>query len=199
MRGVRVLNYVWVVMLISGFIVGMFSGRMEEVTKAAFDSTGKAVELAIGLLGIICLWTGLMKIAEKSGLVKGLAKILLPLLKLLFPDIPDKHPALGAVVMNLTANFLGLGNAATPLGIKAMEEMQKLNRFRRKANRSMSMFIILNTSAVQLIPATIIAVRASAKSHSPGDIIGPIWIASICSCLAGIAAVKLFCSKKDGR
>lgn len=185
------LNYVWLGMLVIGFIIGIINGRVEEVTKAAINSAGKAVELGIGLLGIMCLWTGLMNIAEKSGMIQFIARVVRPLLKLLFPDIPKKHPAMGAVLMNLAANFLGLGNAATPLGLKAMSELQKLNPKKEMATNAMCMFLVLNTSAVQLIPATVIAIRADAHSANPAEIIVTVWIASICATIAGITAVKL--------
>jgi len=179
-------------MLAAGFLVAAMDGRLEEVTKAAVSSAGDAVELCIGLLGVMCLWTGLMGIAEKSGLVSNISKAAKPVLSFLFPSIPKNHPALGAVMMNMVANFLGLGNAATPLGLKAMGEMQKINPRKRVASDAMSMFLVLNTSAVQLIPATIIAVRSAAGSGNPTEIIGTIWVASLCAATAGIIAAKFF-------
>ncbi len=186
------LNYIWLFMLVSGFVVGIMNGRVKEVTQAALDSAGTAVELAIGLLGIMCLWTGLMNIAEKSGLIRHITKLARPIMQRLFPEIPRGHPAIGAIVMNLAANFLGLGNAATPLGIKAMSELQKLNRNKDTATSSMSMFLVLNTAAIQLVPTTVIAVRSLAGSKNPVEIIGTIWIASCSAAISGIIAVKLF-------
>lgn len=185
------LNYVWLGMLVAGFIIGIINGRVDEVASAALGSAGKAIELGISLLGIVCLWTGLMSVAEKSGIIGYIAKLLMPLLKFLFPDVPKKHNAMGAIVMNLSANFLGLGNAATPLGLKAISELQKLNGTKDTATNAMCMFLVLNTSAVQLIPATVIAVRADAHSMNPVEIIVAVWIASICASISGIAAVKL--------
>jgi len=193
------LNYIWFGMIIIGFVIGIMNGRIETVTKAAIDSAQKAVELSIGLLGIMCLWTGLMGIAEKSGLVQYIARIVRPILRFLFPDIPKKHPALGAVVMNLVANFLGLGNAATPLGLKAMSEMQKLNTTKNTATDAMCMFLVLNTSAIQLIPATVIAIRQTSNSSNPTEVIGTIWVASACATIAGIVAVKLFMASAKER
>lgn len=184
------LNYVWLFMISIGFTVGILNGRIEQVTKAALDSAGNAVELSIGLLGIMCLWTGLMNIAQKSGLIRYITRFARPVMALLFPDIPKNHPAMGAMVMNLAANFLGLGNAATPLGLKAMKELQKLNNKKNTASDSMSMFLVLNTAAIQLIPATIIALRTTAGSNNPAEIISTIWIASGCASIAGIIAVK---------
>ena len=185
------LNYIWMGMLIIGFVVGMLNGRLEQVTQAAFNSAGRAVELSIGLLGMMCLWSGLMHIAEKSGLLKFIARMARPLLRLLFPQIANNDKALGAIVMNLAANFLGLGNAATPLGIRAMSELQKVNRSRDTASDSMCMFLVLNTSAIQLIPTTVIALRSSAGSAVPSEITACIWIASICASITGIVAAGI--------
>jgi len=186
------LNYIWVGMLIIGFAVAVLNGRTDAATQAAIDSAEKAVELCIGLLGMMCLWTGLMGIAEKSGLVRGIARLVRPLFRFLFPDIPRKHPAIGAMVMNLVANFLGLGNAATPLGLKAMGELQKLNPQKDTATNAMCMFLVLNTASIQLIPATIIAIRSAEGSSNPAEVIVTIWVASSCAAVAGITAAKLF-------
>lgn len=193
------LNYIWMGMLLIGFIIGGLNGRLEEVTQAAFNSSKSAVELSIGLLGILCLWTGLMGIAEKSGLLNKIAYLVSPLIRLLFPQIPKKSPAIGAIVMNMAANFLGLGNAATPLGLKAMNELQKHNTLKDTASDSMVMFLILNASAIQLVPATIIALRSSAGSANPAEIIMPIWIASASAAITGIMAVKILGSLKRNR
>lgn len=186
------LNYVWMGMLIVGFITGIMNGRLEEMTQAVFTSAGKAVELSIGLLGIVCLWSGLMNIAEKSGLVRAIARMAGPLLKLLFPQLAKNNKAMGAIVMNLAANFLGIGNAATPLGIRAMTELQKANNKSSTASDSMCMFLILNTSMVQLIPATVIALRSNAGSAAPSEITACVWGASICSTVIGIIMAKVF-------
>ena len=186
------LNYIWAGMLVIGFIFGIINGRISEVTKAAVDSAGRAIELAIALLGIMCLWTGLMAIAEKSGGIRLISRLFRPLLRIMFPGIPKNHPAMGAIVMNLSANFLGLGNAATPLGLKAMNELQKLNPDKNRATDAMCRFLVLNTAAVQLIPSTVIAIRTDAGSANPVEIITAVWIASICATLAGVAAVRLF-------
>lgn len=185
------LNYIWVGLLLIGFIAGIINGRIDQVTKAAMDSAQSAVMVCIGLLGVMCLWTGLMKIAEKSGLVTSIGRLVRPILGFLFPGIPKDHPALGAIVMNLVANFFGLGNAATPLGIKAMNELQSLNKDKKTANDSMCMFLVLNTAAIQLIPANIIALRTAQGSKKPAEIIVCIWIASICATIMGIIAAKL--------
>lgn len=185
------LNYIWTVMLLSGFAIGVLNGRTEAVTHAAFSSAGRAVELGIGLLGIVCLWSGLMKIMEKSGLVDIIAKLARPVLKPLFPQIGDNGKALGAVVLNLAANFMGLGNAATPLGIKAMIELQKANGGKDTASDAMCMFLVLNTSAIQLIPSTIIALRNDAGSAAPAEITACVWFASACATLTGVFIARL--------
>lgn len=183
------LNYIWVGMVLVGFIIGILNGRIDEVTNAAFTSAGRAVELSIGLLGSTCLWTGVVKIMEKSGLIHVIARLARPVLKLLFRDVKDNDEAISAIVMNLTANFLGLGNAATPLGIKAMGELQKINRRKNTASNAMCMFIVLNSSAIQLIPATVIALRHDAGSSAPSEITVCVWIASMAAALTGILMV----------
>ncbi len=193
------LNYIWVGMLLIGFIIGALNGRIEEVTNAAFTSAGRAVELCIGLLGIICLWSGLMKVMERSGLINVIARLARPVLKLLFREIKGNDKAMGAIVMNMAANFMGLGNAATPLGIKAMGELQKINGRKDTASNAMCMFLVLNTSAIQLIPTTVIALRNDAGSAAPSEITVCVWIASVAATLAGIIMVKALTAmeKKD--
>ncbi len=150
-----------------------------------------AVELAIGLIGIMALWLGLMKIAERSGLVSALACSLKSVMTRLFPDVPPDHPAMGAMIMNIAANMLGLGNAATPLGLKAMEELNRLNPKTGTATDAMCTFLVINTSSVQLIPATVIAIRAASGSANPTEIIGPVILATTINTVVGILTVKL--------
>lgn len=183
------LNYIWVGMLLIGFAIGTINGKIEDVTNAAFTSAGGAVELCIGLLGIVCLWSGLMKVMERSGLINVIARLARPVIKLLFHEIKDNDKAVGAIVMNLAANFMGLGNAATPLGIKAMSELQKVNRRKETASNAMCMFLVLNTSAIQLIPTTVIALRNDAGSTAPSEITVCVWIASMAAALTGIIMV----------
>lgn len=150
-----------------------------------------AVEIALGLIGIMALWLGVMKIAEQSGIIKKIAQGLRPVLARLFPDVPVDHPAMGAVVMNIAANMLGLANAATPLGLKAMEELNKLNKKLGTATDAMCTFLVINTSNVQLIPATVIAVRAAAGSSNPTEILGAVIVATTISTVVGVVVVKL--------
>lgn len=149
-----------------------------------------AVELAIGLVGIMALWLGLMKIAEQAGLVARLALILRPLTTRIFPDVPADHPAMGAMIMNISANMLGVANAATPLGLKAMEELNKLSKKAGTATDAMCTFLVINTSSVQLIPATVIALRSAAGSNNPTEILGPVILATTVNTIVGVITVK---------
>jgi len=185
------INIIWFLLLAVGIIVGAATGKMQKVTDAAIESAGTAVTLSIGLIGVMALWLGIMKIAEEGGLVKLLARAVRPIMVRLFPGVPKDHPAMGAMMMNISANILGLGNAATPLGIKAMTELEKLNPHKGVATNAMVMFLAINTSSVTLISSTTIALRASAGSHDPTSIIGPTILATICSTIAGITAALL--------
>jgi spore maturation protein A len=165
--------------------------KLKAVTQAALDYAKTAVEIALGLIGIMALWLGVMKVAEEAGLVTLLTKMIRPLSRRLFPDVPPDHPAIGAIIMNLSANMLGLSNAATPFGLKAMEELNKLNPRLGTATNAMCTFLVINTSGLVLIPATAIAVRAAAGSSNPGIIIGTSIVGAGCATLAGLVAVKL--------
>lgn len=165
--------------------------KLKAVTQAALDYAKTAVEIALGLIGIMALWLGVMKVAEEAGLVKMLTMLIRPLSKRLFPDVPPDHPAIGAIIMNLSANMLGLSNAATPFGLKAMEELNKLNPKLGTATNAMCTFLVINTSGLVLIPATAIAVRAAAGSSNPGIIIGTSIVGAGCATIAGLIAVKL--------
>lgn len=186
------VNIVWLFMILLGFLSAMFLGNLEATTQSALDGAKYAIELCVGLSGIYALWLGLMKVAEKSGLVEAISKKMKGLMAILFPGVPPGHPAMGAMTMNIIANMLGLGNAATPLGIKAMHELQKINRGGDVASHDMCMFLIINTSSVQLIPTTVIALRSAAASLNPSEIIGTSLIATTCSTLTGIIAAKIF-------
>lgn len=165
--------------------------KLRSITQAAIDFVATAVEIALGLIGVMALWLGLMKIAESAGLLTVLTKILKPVTKKLFPDVPSDHPALAAIIMNTAANMLGLSNAATPIGLKAMEELNKLNTKPGTATNAMITFLAINTGGLILIPATAIAVRAAAGSANPGIIIGTSIIGALCATIAGVVASKL--------
>ncbi len=183
------LNYIWLGMMVIGVVAGIFTGRIDEVTEAAINMSKTAVEISIGLIGIMALWLGIMKIAEKSGLINIISKIVRPVTVRLFPDVPPDHPAMGSIVLNMSANILGLGNAATPLGLKAMEQLQELNEKKDTATNAMVMFLAINTSSVQLIiPATVIALMGATASQ----IFLTTILATLCSTIAAVIAVKIF-------
>ena len=165
---------------------------MKNVTNEAIDKAGTAVTIALGLIGIMALWLGVMKVAEDAGLIAKLANLIKPITKKLFPEIPSDHPAIGAMIMNISANMLGLGNAATPFGLKAMDELDKLNPDKGTATNAMVTFLAINTAGLTLIPATAIAVRAASGSADPAIIIGPSVFGASCATLTGIIAAKLF-------
>jgi len=187
------LNYIWFALMAIALVVAAFNGTAEAVTKGAMDSAKTAVEIAIGLIGVLTLWSGMMRVAEASGLVTLLGRALRPVLRWLFPEVPADHPASGAIVISIAANMLGLNNAATPLSIKAMEELQTLNDDKETASDPMVMFMALNTSGVQLIPSTMIAVLAAAGSTNPTAIISTSIVATGIGTLAAVLAAKLLC------
>ena len=165
--------------------------KMKEVTNSALSYAGIAVEIAIGLIGIMALWLGVMKVAEDAGLIKIIANAMRPLTKFLFPEVPQDHPAMGAMIMNMAANMLGLGNAATPFGLKAMEELDKLNPNKGVATNAMCTFLAVNTAGLTLIPATAIAIRAASGSSDPAIIIGTAIFGAFCATTVGITATKI--------
>lgn len=182
---------IWLFMMIIGIFLGILNGNIVEVVQAGMDGAVQAVELCFGFIGIYSMWLGLMKIAQRSGLIEGISKKMGRFLSFLFPDVPKEHPAMGAMAMNMTANIFGLGNAATPFGVKAMEHLQELNREKDRATDAMCMFLVINGSSVQLIPATIIAMRGSAGSSNPSEIVGTTLIATMCSTATGIISAKV--------
>lgn len=183
------LNIIWLGMILTAVIVGVIEGRIDEVARSVTDSAKLGFELAIGLTGMMALWMGIMSIATESGLVNKLGNLLRPVLKRLFPDIPQDHPAMGAMVMNIAANMLGITNAATPFGLQAMKELQSLNKHVTIATNSMCTFLAINTSSVQLIPATAIAYLAANGSTNPSSVIFSSLIATTVSTAVAIIAV----------
>ena len=183
------LNYIWFGMIFTSVIVGTITGNIDAVTQAAIDMSKTAVDIAISLIGIMALWLGIMKIAEQSGLIKIIAKGLRPITLKLFPEVPPDHPAIGSIILNMAANILGLGNAATPLGLKAMEELQELNEDKEIASNAMCTFLAINTSSVQIIlPATVVALMGTTANQ--------IFITTILatgfSTMVAIVSVKFF-------
>jgi len=185
------LNYIWLALIIVAVALGGINGKIEDVTKAAIDSAGNAVTISIGLIGVMALWLGIMKIAEESGLMKLVARAIAPVMRRLFPDVPADHPAMGSMLMNIAANMLGLSNAATPLGLKAMEDLETLNRSPGVATNAMCTFLTINTAGLQLVPASMISLMASAGSKEPTAIIGTTLASTLLAAVCGVTMAKI--------
>lgn len=185
------INYIWFAMIFFGIIFALFTGNGDKITEAIVLGSESTVSFLIELVGIMCFWCGVMKIAEKSGLTAQIARILRPLLKKLFKEAATDEKALGAIVMNLTANMMGLSNAATPFGIKAMEEMDILNKKSSVASNDMALFLVMNAACIQLVPTTVISIRAAANSVNPGIIILPAIISTTIAAIVGVVCCKI--------
>ncbi len=182
------INYIWVALSLIGIGFAMFNGTIDEVNKAVFQGAQEAVTLCIGFISVLVFWLGIMRIAQNAGLLDRLSQIFRPIVKRIFPEVPENHPAMGYILSNIMANMFGLGNAATPLGIKAMEQLKILNGNKDSASRSMVTFLVINTSSVTIIPTTVLAIRMNYESASPTEIVLPTLIASI---LATTGAILL--------
>jgi spore maturation protein A len=189
--GENMINYIWFFLIFFGVLVGLLSGNGEIISKAIISSSGSTVTFIIELTGIMCFWCGVMKVAENSGLTEKISKLLKPILKRIFKEASKDEKALGAIVMNLTANMMGLSNAATPFGIKAMEEMDRLNKDKGTASNDMALFLVLNATCIQLIPSTIISIRAACNSANPGIIILPTVISTATAAIVGVICCKI--------
>jgi len=185
------MNVVFVLLLVGALVAAALRGDVKSVGTGALEGAGNAVTLAIGLIGVMSLWLGLLKIAEKSGLVDKLARAARPVFRPLFRDVPDGHPAISAMLLNIAANMLGLGNAATPFGIKAMEELEKLNPQPGTATNAQALFVAINTASLQLVPTTVIALRAAAHSSDPAGILLPTLASTACALTVAIVSAKL--------
>jgi len=185
------INYIWFFLIFCGILVGLLSGNGDAISKAIINSCGNTVTFVIELTGIMCFWCGVMKVAENSGLTEKISKLLKPILKLIFKEAAKDEKALGAIVMNLTANMMGLSNAATPFGIKAMEEMDKLNKHKETASNDMALFLVLNATCIQLVPSTIISIRAACNSANPGIIILPTLVSTATAAIVGVICCKI--------
>lgn len=181
------LNVIWLVLLALGIVVAASTGNIDAVTNAALKSAREAVQVCFDLIGVMALWLGIMRIAERGGMVQALARLLRPIMIRLFPDVPPRHPAMGAIILNLSANILGLGNAATPFGMRAMKNLQELNGGREEASTAMCTFLALNTSCITLLPATIIGVRLAYNSANPVEIVGPCIFATSISMVIAVS------------
>ncbi len=186
------VNWIWMGMIVFSVIYGAANGKMEKVAEAAFGGAQTGVTVCLGLISILVFWMGLMRIAEEAGLVRKLAQLMAPIVRRLFPDVPGDHPAMGYILSNMSANLLGLGNAATPMGIKAMQELQKLNPEPTVATPAMCTLLALNTASITLVPTTIIAIRMNFAAVHPADIVAPTLLATLISTGAAIIADRWY-------
>ncbi|MBM7675150.1 nucleoside recognition domain-containing protein [Gracilibacillus alcaliphilus] len=190
------INIIWALMAIIGIVYAMFNGTMDQVNQELFASAGEAVTLIIGLSSVLIFWLGILRIAEKAGLLSGFAKLARPVVRRLFPEIPPDHPAMGYILANISANLFGLGNAATPMGIKAMEEMKKLSKS-DTASSSMITFLVINTTSITLVPTTVIAIRMEYGSQAPTEIVSSTIIASVITTVAAIIIDRLWRKRRE--
>lgn len=192
------LNYIWIAFFLIAFVVGLVALCIGDTTifqkmmEATFDSSKTAFEVSLGLTGVLALWLGVMKVGEKAGVVNVLARVLSPVFTKLFPDIPKNHPVMGSIFMNIASNMLGLDNAATPTGLKAMAQMQELNTQKERATNPMIMFLVLNTSGLTIIPTSILAFRSANGAANPSDVFIPILLATTIATIAGIVITSLW-------
>lgn len=193
------INIIWMSMLIIGIVFAGINGRMEEVNEAIFTGAKEAVTICFGLISILVFWLGMMRIAQVSGMLDVLAKLLRPIARRIFPEVPPNHPAMGYILSNMTANMFGLGNAATPMGIKAMQELKRLNGDSDQASRSMITLLAINTASITLIPTTVISIRMSYDSVSPTEIVGTTLMATTLSTLGALLIDRYFYYKRMKR
>lgn len=191
------LNYIWAGLILLSVFCAVATGRVPQLSDAVMGGAANAVQLVFAMLGMMCAWTGLMKIADSGGITLILSKLLNPLMRHLFPSLKKGSPAVKAICMNVTANLLGLGNAATPMGIAAMKELAKLNPT-QTADNSMVMFVVINSASIQLIPTFMGTLRAKYGSPAPFDILPAVWLTSVCALVAGIVVAKLLEGAKSG-
>lgn len=193
------LNSIWPIFIIISIAFAIITGNIEKINNSIFESASTAVELTITMLGTMCLWNGIMEIASNTSIINKVLKLLNPILKKLFPKVKENSKEYKEMSMNIIANLLGLGNAATPLGLKAMQTLQEKNTDKKTLTGTMAMFIVLNTASLQIIPTTVISIRASLNSIDPTKIIVPVWIATISAAIAGISAIKIFAKIEEKR
>lgn len=185
------MNYIWPFMVIISFVFSIINGRVDETLTAAFSGAQSAVEMVVGMAGMFCFWSGLLNLAEKSGFSKIVSKVASPFLKIIFPRLSKKEKAFSHITMNVVANLMGMGNAATPAGISAMAELDKINENPLYASDEMCLFVVMNTASIQLIPTTILSMRMAAGSVNPGAVIVPIWIASFVALISALIFMKI--------
>ena len=189
------MNYLWPILIIASYVYAVLTGNIESVNNSIFSSVSDVVKLALTLLGNMCLWCGIMNIVKSTSIINWLNKILMPLLNWLYPNEKNNKEVMDEISMNTIANMLGIGNAATPAGLKAMEKMQKNNPDKSKTTDSMTMLIVLNTTSIQIIPTTVLAIRSSLESSSPSEVITPIWISTMAGTVIAILVTKLILRK----
>ncbi len=197
--GATMVNFIWMFMIVCGFVVAAIQGKMQVISEAMLEGAKQGVTVCFGLVSILVFWLGLMKIAEDAGLLKKLAILLRPIVRMLFPQIPQDHPAVGYIMSNMTANLFGLGNAATPLGIKAMQELQKLNHHSHIASPAMCTLLALNTASITLIPTTVIAIRMTYDASNPTDIVGTTLLATAISTMFAMLIDRWYRNRYEKR
>lgn len=186
------LNVIWLGLIVISIVVAAITGRMEAINAAAFEGAKTGVTVCLGLLSVLAFWMGMMRIAEKSGLLELLARVLSPIIQVLFPDVPKGHPAMGYILSNMSANLLGLGNAATPMGLKAMEELQKLNPDKQNASPAMCTLLAINTASITIIPTTMIAIRMQYGSVNPVEIVGTTLLSSFAATIVALLIDRMY-------
>lgn len=186
------MNGIWVGLILFSYIFSFFAGTTEDVTNAIFTGSGSATQLIISILGMLCVWTGLLDVAEKAGITKKVERLLSPVISFLFPALPEKSPARSAISMSMTANLLGISNAATPLGLSAMEHLSERSLTPHVATDEMCMFVVINSASITLLPTTLLTLRQASGSGAPFEVLIPIWICSFLSVSSGIIAAKCY-------
>lgn len=185
------MNYIWSAMIIISLVFACFNGKLDQTVSAAFSGAENAVGAVIAMAGVFCFWSGILKIAEKSGFSKILSKLISPVIKFIFPKLSKDGKAFSHITMNVVANLMGMGNAATPAGIDAMCELDRLNGYSPYVSDEMCLLVVMNTASIQLMPTTILSLRSSVGSANPGAVIVPIWIASVISLVSAVIMMKL--------
>lgn len=193
------LNYIWPILILCSFFYSVISGNIENINKSIFESLEEVITISMTLIGTMCLWCGLMEIVKNTSLIRKITKILRPILNWIFPDSKNNEEAMKNISLNTISNILGLGNAATPAGIKAMENLQEENTNKKRLSNSMMMLVVLNTTSIELIPTTVIAIRASLNAQNPADIIIPIWFSTIIGTLVGVISTKILIKRSKGK
>lgn len=193
------LNYIWPILILASFIYAIFSGNVQNLNSSIFESLEEVITLSMTLVGTMCLWCGLMEIVKNTSIMKKIIRMLRPVLNWLFPESKNNEEAMENISMNTISNILGLGNASTPAGIKAMESLQEKNKNKQKLSNSMLMLIVLNTTSIELIPTTVIAIRTSLNAQNPADIIIPIWFATIIGTVVGVISTKILIKRSKNK